>query len=256
MKKLTFIVIILGMMTGLAGRGYGVEAPDIQAKSSSISSKTVADLEAQGDLLRGQKDYRQAILYFRVALKKDPNNSVLFNKLGLCELQLNQYGDARKDFERSAKKNPQYPEAFNNMGAIDYLQKRYSSAARNFKKAVALDEGRAPFHVNLGATWFAQNKLERAINEYSRALEIDPEVLARMSHTGISAQINPEERAKYSFMVAKIYAKRGDINGCLEFLRKAKEQGYTEMKNVYREEEFSALWQDARLFEIVPAPSK
>jgi hypothetical protein len=56
-------------------------------------------------------------------------------------------------------------------------------------------------------------------------------------------------------MLAKIYARRGNVERCLECLKKAKEDGYRELANVYKDEAFSTLWQDARLLEVVPAPA-
>jgi len=75
---------------------------------------------------------------------------------------------------------------------------------------VALDETRPAFPVNLGSAWFGQNKLDRAIAEFRRALELDPEALNPNSGTGVTAQVSsPEQRARYDFMLAKIYAQRG-----------------------------------------------
>ncbi len=63
----------------------------------------------------------------------------------------------------------------------------------------------ASFHVNLGAAWFSQKRLERAIAEYTRAVELDPNTLKQESRVGITAQIaSPEERARYSYVLAKI----------------------------------------------------
>ena len=52
-----------------------------------MQSMTVADLEKAGDDCRAQKDYAQAIKYFREALRKDKKNAKLYNKLGLAELK-------------------------------------------------------------------------------------------------------------------------------------------------------------------------
>ena len=57
-------------------------------------------------------------------------------------------------------------------------------------------------------------------------------------------------------MLAKIHAKRGNVEARLHCLKMAKEQGYRGLENVYRDEEFSRLWQDARLAEVVPPPNK
>lgn len=253
MKKLTFATVMIAMLAGVVSYGSAASGPQSEVVVSS--SMSVSDLERTGDQLRVQKDYRGAIQCYRMALRKDENDAKLYNKMGLAALQNGDLGAALSDFQRSIKRNARYAQAMNNIGAVEFLQKRYGRAARTFKKAVALDETQATFHVNLGAAWFAQNKVEGAIAEYTRAMELDPDVLKNVSNSGISAQVStPEERARYSYMLAKIYAKRSDLLGCLEFLRKAKEQGYRDMTNVYKEQEFAGLWQDPRLFEVVPAP--
>ena len=177
--------------------------------------------------------------------------------MGLAELKTDDLTAARIDFQKAAKHNSKYSDAINNLGAISYLQKNYGAAAKQFKKAVALNETRAVFHVNLGAAWFGQKKLERAIAEYARALELDPDALTDSANAGIAAQIaSPEERAKYQYMLAKIYAKRGNTEECLRCLKIAKEQGYKDMQNVYKDEEFTNVRKDTRLTEIVPPPAK
>jgi tetratricopeptide (TPR) repeat protein len=255
MRKLTSKAVIAAMLLlGLAE--YGIAMPEPEQGKASIESMTITQLESAGDAARGQKDFQQAIKYFEAALRKNRKKAVLRNKLGLAQLQAGDLREARKNFERAAKLDRNYPEAVNNMGAVDYMRKNYGSAAKNFKKALALDETRTSFHVNLGAAWFGQKKLDRAIAEYTRALELDPDALTSNVRTGVAAQIaSPEERALYSFMLAKIYARRGEVDRCLECLRLAKERGYRDLANVYYEQEFTNLRQDPRLQEIVPPPA-
>ena len=84
---------------------------------------------------------------------------------------------------------------------------------------------------------------------------VPPDVFRQESKTGIVAQISsPEERAQYSYLLAKAYAKRGDIDGCLQCLKRAKEDGYRNLANVYKDEEFSRLRDNPRLQEVVPPP--
>ena len=240
----------------LAVAAHGVCLGDSQQANVAIPSMTTAQLEKAGDDYRAQKDYDQAIKYFKEALRQDPKNAKLYNKLGMTELKDGNYKGARSDFLKASKYNRQLPEPWNNLGVIDYVQKNYGSAAKYFKKALALDETRPSFHVNLGAAWFAQDNLDRAMREYTRALELDPDALMRSSNVGVAAQItNPEERAKHNYMMAKVYAKLGNSDSCLECLRKAKEDGYRDLGKVYKDQEFSSIWQDARLAEIVPPPA-
>jgi tetratricopeptide (TPR) repeat protein len=254
MRKLMLGVMVAAMLAGTAA--YGVALPEPQQTPPAPASMTVAELEQAGDVARAVKDYKRAADYFRAAIGKDRKNAVLYNKLGLAELKDGNPTAARRDFEKATKYNRKYADALNNIGAVYFMQNNINSAAKYFKKALALEETRATFHVNLGAAWFAQKKLERAVTEYTRALELDPEVLGQNSKAGVTAQIaTSEERARFSYMLAKIYAQRGDLDRCLECLRKAKEDGYRDLKNVYKEEEFSRLWQDARLGELVPPPA-
>ena len=249
----TFVVAVI---VGLSSLSFSFGSSNLDQVAREMKSMSVAELERAGDECRAQKNYEQAIQYFREAVRKDRKNAVLFNKLGLSELKNGDNKGARADFEKSAKVNKNYADAFNNVGAVYFVEKNFNEATRYFKKAVALEEARATFHVNLGEAWFAQKKLDWAINEFSRALELDPEVLAHSSRTGISAQVSsPEERANFYYMLAKIQAKRGDFEECLACLKKAKENGHRNLANVYKDEEFSRFWDDARLAEVVPPPT-
>ncbi|PYX34641.1 MAG: hypothetical protein DMG81_19680 [Acidobacteria bacterium] len=235
MKSLVWTIVLLVMVLGFSGAGIALSDPDPQQPTLNMDSMSVAELEKAGDEARATKNYEQALDYFRTAIRKDKKNAVLHNKLGLALLKAGKNSEARASFQKSMKLNSKYPEAVNNIGAVYFVDRNMGQAARYFKKAVALDESRPAFHVNLGAAWFGQNKLERAMTEYRRALQLDPEALSRTSNAGVAAQINTtEERARYDYMMAKIY--------------------YHNIGNVYKDEEFSQLRQDQRLSEIVPPP--
>ena len=254
MRKIT-VLLVITMALALAERAAGVESTP--NKKASLDSMSVAQLETAGDLARAQKDYDRAVKCFEAAVGKDPKNAVLYNKLGLAQLKNGDLSNAQINFRNALKRKSKYADAQNNLGAVKYMQKDFGGAAKQFKKAVAVDESRAVFHLNLGSAWFAQKKLDRALVEYSRALDIDPAALENSSNTGVAAQIaTSEERAKFQYMLAKVYAQRGDEDMCLRSLRKAKEAGYRDLANVYKDEEFSRLPKDARLSEIVPPPTK
>lgn len=251
MRNIT-VILLAGLM--VLGTYSTAETATDQA-SVNMSAMSLAELEKAGDLARTVKDYDQAIRYFQAALTKDRKNARLYNKMGLAQLKKDDLKSARLSFERASRFNSKYAEAVNNIGAVEYIKKNYGGAAKFFKKAAALDETHATYHVNLGAAWFSQKKMERAIAEYTRAMELDPDAFRQDSKTGIAAQISsPEERAQYAYLLAKAYAKRGDLEGCLQCLRKAKEDGYRNLANVYKDEEFSRMRENPRLQEVVPPP--
>lgn len=250
------ISIRILLLTILIATGTYARAIDTPSQSNiDMKTMTVPQLEQAGDLARAQKNYDLAIDYFQAAVKKDRRNAGIYNKLGLAYLRNDDLKMARVSFDKASKINSKYAEAINNIGAVEYLKKNYGGAAKYFKKAVALDESHATYHVNLGAAWFSQKKMDRAIAEYIRAMELDPEAFRQESKVGIAAQIaTPEERAQYAYALAKAYAKHGDLNGCLECLKRAKEQGYRNLANVYKDEEFSRMRDNPKLQEVVPPP--
>lgn len=250
MRKLLGNVLIATLFVGVGSSVLGYGSDQVTASGSM----TVAQLEKAGDDARAAKQYEDAKDYFQIAIRKDGKNAVLYNKLGMTYLRMNDLRGAEIAFQKAVKRNSKFADAVNNLGAVYYMRKNYGNASRYFKKAIALEETRPSFHVNLGATWFAQKQLERSIAEYARALELDPEALTG-GHTGVAAQIaSPEERARYAYMLAKIFAGRGDADMCIRNLRKAKEEGYHELANVYKDAEFASIRSDPRLAEIVPAP--
>jgi tetratricopeptide (TPR) repeat protein len=93
--------------------------------------------------------------------------------------------------------------------------------------------------------------VDRAMTEYARALELDADVLSD-SENGAFAQIRtPEQRARISFLIAKAYIKRGNADGALEYLRRAKELHYPDLAKVYTDQDFAPLWQDPRLAKLI-----
>lgn len=254
MSRLWWSTVIAAAVIGAAP--YGARASEPEQTAIDMKTMTVADLEKAGDASRALKNYEQAIRYYQEGLRREKKNAHLYNKLGLAELSGGDTGSAKIAFEKAVKLNSKYADALNNLGAVYFKENRMGNAAKYFKKAVAMDETRATFHVNLGAAWFNQKKVDRAMKEYARALELDPEVLERTAKAGIVAQIaSPEERAKFYYELAKIHAKRGDVESCLQCLKKAKENGYRDLVNVYRDEQFTQLWSNPQLHEVVPPPA-
>lgn len=252
MRKLVWAVAAAGFLAGSIGNA-AAGVVDLPRSIGVEQSMRVADLEMKGDLAKAHKEYFKAAEFYQAALRLDPRNGAIYNKLGIIELKENQLREAKVDFQKAAKLNPKDPRALNNLGALACLQKKYKPATKYLKEALALDETDATFHVNLGEAWLGQGKIDRAMTEYARALELDGDIFSSMASEGITAQLRtPEQQARVSYLIAKAYAKRGNIEGALEYLKRAKENRYPEMANVYQDQEFAALWQDPRLGKLVP----
>jgi len=220
-------------------------------------SASAADLERQGDELRAQKRYFDSIDFYNAVIKKQPT-ALLWNKEGISYLWLQQSKKAARCFDRAIKLDKDAPEGYNNRGWVEQEKHNYDKAIKYYRKAIKLGPDHAVFHYNLGAAYFGRHNDAEAAQEYKAAFTLDPGIFERVSRTGIMVQAtSPEDRAAFSFMVAKIYAQAGDIEHSLQYLRKAMEDGYKDIDKVYKESAFASLRTDKRFEELMaqkPAP--
>jgi len=231
-----------------------ISPPTMRRAAPPSAAATAEELEKRGDELRVEKDYLDALDYYRAALAKRPNTAAIYNKAGIAELLMQRYREAGKDFQRAIHYDHEYADAVNNLGVIDYEAKKYGKAIKQYEKAIQLRPDSASFYSNLGAAYFGKKEFEKASEAYTKAMQLDPEILERTSHNGISAQLpSPEDRARYDYIIAKLLAKAGDRDRSLLYLRKAMEEGYKGINDVYKDPEFAGLRTDTRFTELMAA---
>ena len=249
---LTFVFSVLAWGQAPPSEQLQVAPPQMRRIAPPNPAWTAEQLEQQGDLLRTEKAYLDAMDYYSAALSKATTKAVLLNKIGITDLQLQRYGDARKYFNHAIKADHAFADAYNNLGVIYYLEKKYGKAIKQYQKSLKLQDDSASFHSNLATAYFSKKQFDLAMVEYSRALQLDPDIFERTSQTGVAAQMSsPEDRAHYDYMVAKMYAQLGVSDRSLEYLRKAMEEGYKDIKKVYTDSEFASLREDKRFSELM-----
>jgi tetratricopeptide (TPR) repeat protein len=229
-------------------------APPVRRVDAPSPTASAEDLERRGDELRAEKSYFDALDYYHAALVKKPNNPQIYNKAGIAELMTQHYRDAGKNFDRAIHADRVYADAYNNLGVIEYEAKRYGRAVRRYKQAIKIQPASASFFSNLGAAYFAEKNFVPAVTAYAQALQLDPNVFDRTSHTGVSAQLSsPDDRAHYDYVLAKLYAQIGSAERSLEYLKKAMEEGYKKVNDVYKDPEFAVLRKDTRFTQLMAA---
>jgi tetratricopeptide (TPR) repeat protein len=220
------------------------------------ANATAEELEMAGDRLQAEEAHLDALDYYQAAQAKKPGSARLYNKLGIAELQIQRYKEARRHFEKAIKIERMFASAYNNLGSVYYGERRYGSAIKQYRKAIQLEPAVASFHANMGAAYFAKKDFEAAGMSYARALELDPDVLERHARSGISAQLSQAmDVARYAYVMAKLYARTGAFDRALVYLQRAIAEGYKGIEEVFKDADFTGLRKDPRFADLMASQS-
>jgi tetratricopeptide (TPR) repeat protein len=209
--------------------------------------------EQMGDLYMVRKQYREAAGMFKKLADQDPRNPVYLNKLGIALHQQEALGLALKYYERAVKVDPRYADAENNVGTIWYQRKKFEKAIKAYQKAIAIRSDMAVLYSNLGYAYFGDKKYEQAIAAFRQALTLDPQLFEHNgSRSGsILQDRSVEDRGRFYYMLAKSYAQAGDLDRCIHYLRKAKDEGYKNFTDIKKDPAFGAALKDPAVQELL-----
>jgi tetratricopeptide (TPR) repeat protein len=233
--------------TALAG-------PPAQAQLATSAATTVSPRltpEQRGDIYMARKMYREAIESY---LSVKPPAAVVWDKIGISWHQLGDLNAAKKSYERALKLDKKYADAINNVGTVYYAQKKYRSAIAAYLKALRLTPDSASTWSNLGTAYFARKNFKGMTEAYTKALDLDPEVFDRHNAVGTQMQDRSvEDRARYHFEMAKMYARTGKNEIALQYLRKALEEGFKDKDKVNQAKEFTVLRETQEFKDLMAA---
>ena len=185
-------------------------------------------------------------------MAKQPS-ALLWNKEGMAYLLLQRNPEATKCFEQAIKLDKHAPEGYNNRGYMEYSERRTTARRSSTTRKPCRCGPTTPCSTTTWASrTSASTTTQRPRRNTGPPISSTLTSSTRVSKTGIMAQsTSPEDRAAFSFMVAKMYAQAGDVDHSLEYLRKAMEEGYKDINKVYTDSEFASLREDKRFTELM-----
>lgn len=218
--------VLLSSLTGLISAG-------------ACAQTTTLTPEERGDLYMARKMFREAIDTYRENAGK---SAIMWDKVGIAYQQLGNVTAARKAYEHAARLDRKYADPVNNLGTIYYAEKKYRTAIARYKRAIELAPDSASFWSNLGTAWYARGRYDLMNQAYSKALQLDPDVFEKVGTVGTRMlDRGVEDRARYHFEMARLYALNGKNELALQYLRKALEEGFKEKDKVQQAKEFTTL---------------
>jgi tetratricopeptide (TPR) repeat protein len=252
MVSTTIVLGVIAVALPALGQTAGFRTADVRADATApkarVPDKPVSP-EMRGDIYMARKMFREAVDAYK---EGGMNSAILVNKVGIAYHQMMQLETAKKYYERAVKLNPKYSEAINNLGTIYYWKKSYRRAVSQYKKALQFSPNSASIYSNLGTAFFARKNYDEAMKAYETAMKLDPEVFEHRSSAGTLLQERTvEERAKFHYYQAKLYAKQGMNERALLCLRKALEEGLKERDKIGDEPAFETLRELPEFKEIL-----
>lgn len=237
--KILLLVPMAALCQSTPGASTSLVDTSRMAKPPAAEEKVELTPEARGDVYMARKMYRDAIDAYRQA----PTNSpITWNKIGIAYHQMLQLNLAQKNYEHALKIDPKYSEAVNNLGTIYYAKKKYRSAINRYNAALKLKPDSASYYSNLGTAYFARKDYVKAAGAYQTAVKLDPDIFENHNTFGTTLQERSvEEFAKFHFYLAKTYAKAGQNDRALLYIRKSLEEGFKDRKQFMEAPEFSGL---------------
>ena len=232
--------------------------PASSAQAAAIVVRPSLTDEQMADLYMARKEYREASQLYKRLADQDPKNAVYLNKLGISLHQQTALSQALKYYERAVKVDPTYADAQNNIGTIFYQRKKYGKAIKAYQKAIAIRDDMPILYSNLAFAYFEDKKYEQAMASFRQALAMDPHLFEHnSSRTGSILQDRTVgERGRFYFLLAKSFAEAGNLERCLIYLRKAKDEGYKELAAIKMDPSFAAVLKDPAVQEILaPRPA-
>ena len=214
--------------------------------------------EQLGDLYMVRKQYREAAILFKRLSDASPRNAVYWNKLGISLHQQAALEMAIKCYERAVKADPLYADAENNIGTVWYQRKRYGKAIRAYQKAINIRKDLPVLYSNLAYAYYEAKKYDQSLASFRQALIIDPHYFEQNgSRSGsILQDRSVDDRGRFYFLLAKSFAEAGNLERCIIYLRKAKDEGFTALESAKSDPVFAAYLKVPAVQEaLAPKPT-
>jgi tetratricopeptide (TPR) repeat protein len=237
--KILLVSILLLVLMAACVAGCLAKVPRVKVSNEDLLRSNVASQE--GDAAFSRKDYYAALIKYLDACRLNPNNALLYNRLGIAYSQLRFYPDAIQSFRRSLELNSKYAYSVNNLGSVYFAQKQLKKAEKYFKKAIVMKPDEASFHMNLGSLYFEKKKTANAMAEWRKGMALDPQSLLKNAAVNLGASSHSKEK---EYFIARVYAAAGNVGMTIEHLKQAIEDGFTDIQSIEKQPDFDLIRND------------
>lgn len=233
------------------------KAPSQQSaadQDSSSAPKTPLELaELRAQIMMARKDYTEAAVAYQRILDQQPNNAEVLNQIGIAYQQLGQTDLAERYYRKAVRVDKNSAQALNNLGTIEYSHQRFGKAIKYYKKAVAVGgDDLAPIYSNLGYAYCGLKRFPEAMDAFGKALALNPDVFDSKGTGGSIVQHRTAaDQGTLYFMLAKSYARTGDVEHAARYLKLARDDGYKNFMAAEKDPDFAKVIKDPQVQDVL-----
>ncbi|MBI5636640.1 MAG: tetratricopeptide repeat protein [Nitrospinae bacterium] len=172
--------------------GQYEEAMKIVGLAADITPDNAEDWVALFEIFLIDGDQKKARFCLHKALKYDPENQITLCTAAETYVRQGLFEDAVGLFEKAVEVNPSDSRLYNFLGICSRQLNQYDLAIGYYHHALKLDPDDPGLHHNLGAAYRHIGDLAKARAEYETALRLQPdfteaaEALKRLAHTDVA----------------------------------------------------------------------
>lgn len=177
-------VAFLGDYATLFGKnGFPEESQRLyKMLNPNEGNQSAQDYYNQAKAAAEQGATKQAIEFYRTAIRIDPEYGPALTGLGALLLKANQVEEAQRLFKKALRIDPNHATALINLAMIDRSRGDNTNALMRLRKVIAINPGYAEAQLNLGSLLAAMKRHDEAIQHLTKAVDLNP--------TMVSAHIN------------------------------------------------------------------
>src|SRR5450432_3630476 len=179
-------------------------------------------------------DNEKALQEFQKVSELAPENPVGYQNTGAVYFRLGRWDDSITAYQKSLDLQPDAT-VYSNIGTAYFFLKRYDDSIKMFEKAVELSPQDEQLMGNLADAYRAAGRKDQAASTYDKAIQL----------TFRQLQVNLKS-ASATGDLALYYAKKGDGDHALEYIRQARSLDREDLQLLYYQAEIYALTNDRK----------
>jgi tetratricopeptide (TPR) repeat protein len=184
--------------------------PRLTAAIRALQPQRAEHYAALADALRVSGQCGQAIRLYEDALRRNPGDTLIVQKMVLCLSSTGEHVKAEQALRSAIEKTPDDPKLWDQLGLELAQQGRGQDAISAFEKATTLDPDLLEAWNNLGEVWLQNRDPGRAETALRNGLLVQPNAAStNLNLANILAGTNRFEEAKFHFDAA-VRAKPDD----------------------------------------------